>query len=159
MTSPKPVLSIIAAQAALRTVSSILPSALAAPLSKRQKRPLGDVFGLKNFGVNLTRVAPGGISAYLHKHTHQDEFVYILEGEAVLVTENEEVLLPAGTCAGFPAGGEAHQLVNRSDRDLVYLEIGDRTAGDAVTYPNDDLKASPRPEGGYIFTRKDGTEF
>ena len=88
-------------------------------MAKREKRPLGDLFGLKNFGVNLTRLAPGGESALLHRHSKQDEFVYILDGEPTLVTDGEEVTLSPGMCAGFPAQGLAHQLVNRTDRTVV----------------------------------------
>ena len=115
---------------------------------------LGDVFGLKNFGVNLTRLAPGGESALLHRHSKQDEFVYILQGRPTLVTDAGEAELSPGMCAGFPAQGIAHQLVNRTGEDVVYLEIGDRTPGDEGSYPADDLQASSglmdsglRPQG------------
>jgi uncharacterized cupin superfamily protein len=128
-------------------------------MAKREKRPLGDLFGLKNFGVNLTRLAPGGESALLHRHSKQDEFVYILEGEPTLVTDLEEVPLAPGMCAGFPAQGIAHQLVNRTNLDVVYLEVGDRTPGDEGTYPIDDLKASLGPNGQWIYTHKDGQEY
>jgi uncharacterized cupin superfamily protein len=109
--------------------------------------------------VNLTRLAPGGESALLHRHSRQDEFVYVLEGEPTLVTDRGEVQLAPGMCAGFPAQGLAHQLVNRTDRDVVYLEIGDRTPGDEGTYPVDDLKASLTADGRWIYTRKDGRAY
>jgi uncharacterized cupin superfamily protein len=128
-------------------------------MGKREKRPLGDLFGLKNFGVNLTRIAPGGESSVLHRHSRQDEFVYILEGEATLITETEEVILSPGMCAGFPAQGIAHQLVNRTDHDVVYLEIGDRTVGDEGTYPRDDLQAVLGADGKWSFTHKDGRPY
>src|ERR1700674_5893356 len=87
----------------------------AARLAGRQKRVLGDVFGLTNFGVNLTRLSPGAVSALRHAHTRQDELVYILEGEPTLVTSAGETPLRPGMCAGFKAGaGDAHHLVNRS---------------------------------------------
>ena len=133
------------------------PAPLAARVAGREKRALGDVFGLRNFGVNLTRLVPGSESALLHRHSRQDEFVYILSGEATLVTDRGSVTLSAGMCAGFPAGGQAHHLVNRGEADVLYLEIGDRTAGDAVEYPQDDLAANLGPDGRWVFSRKDGT--
>jgi uncharacterized cupin superfamily protein len=142
-----------------RTKPSSYPEPFFTRMGKREKRPLGDFFGLRNFGVNLTRLAPGGESALLHRHTRQDEFVYILEGEATLVTEDEEVALSPGMCAGFPAQGIAHQLVNRTDRDVVYLEIGDRTAGDEGSYPRDDLKAVLGSDGRWVYTHKDGRPY
>jgi uncharacterized cupin superfamily protein len=128
-------------------------------MAGRTKRPLGDPFGLRNFGVNLTRLAPGAQSALLHRHSRQDEFVFILEGQPTLVTDRGEVRLAPGQCAGFPAGGAAHHLVNRSEREVLYLEIGDRTAGDDVAYPADDIKAVLGPDGRWAFTRKDGTPY
>jgi uncharacterized cupin superfamily protein len=132
----------------------------AARLAGRQKRVLGDVFGLTNFGVNLTRLAPGAASALRHAHTRQDELVYILEGEATLVTNTGETRLRPGMCAGFKAGtGDAHQLVNRGERDVVFLEVGDRSAGDAVAYPDDDVEAIQGPDGKYQYRHKDGTPY
>jgi uncharacterized cupin superfamily protein len=129
-------------------------------MAGREKRPLGDLFGLTHFGVNLTRLAPGAASALRHAHTRQDEFVYILEGEPTLVTDAGETVLRPGMCAGFKAGsGDAHCLVNRSERDVVYLEIGDRSDGDAVTYPDDDLAAVLGPDGKWRFVHKDGTPY
>ena len=89
----------------------------------------------------------------------QDEIIYILEGAPTLVTDRGEMELRPGMCAGFPAGGVAHQLVNRTDRDVVYLEIGDRSAGDAGTYPADDIEARLGPDGAWRFTHKDGTPY
>ena len=114
---------------------------------------------LKNFGVNLTKIHPGGESALLHRHSRQDEFIYILQGEPTLVTDKQEHKLSPGMCAGFPAQGIAHQLVNRTDAAVVYLEIGDRTAGDEGSYPVDDLKAALGPDGKWQFTHKDGRPY
>ena len=119
---------------------------------------LGDLFGLRNFGVNLTRLAPGAASSLRHAHTVQDEFVYILEGEPTLLTDAGETRLRPGMCAGFPSGtGDAHCLVNRTEGDVVYLEIGDRSPSDAVTYPEDDLKAEMGADGKWRYSRKDGS--
>ena len=131
-----------------------------ARLSARQKRVLGDVFGLTNFGVNLTRLPPGAISALRHAHTRQDELVYILEGEPILITSTGETPLKPGMCAGFRAGtGDAHQLVNRGTSDAVFIEVGDRSAGDQVAYPDDDLEAILGPDGKYQYRHKDGTPY
>jgi uncharacterized cupin superfamily protein len=152
-------LSIVAANAPLRTKPSNYPEPFFRRMAKREKRTLGEVFGLTNFGVNLTTLAPGGESALLHRHGKQDELVYILEGEPTLVTDEGEEALRPGMCAGFPANGRAHQLVNRSDAEVVYLEIGDRSAGDEVTYPNDDLQAALGPDGTWAFFHKDGRSY
>jgi uncharacterized cupin superfamily protein len=151
-------LAIVAAEAAPRTKPSVYPEPFYSRMLKREKRPLGDLFGLTNFGVNLTRIAPGGESALLHRHSRQDEFVYVLEGRPTLVTDRGEVELGPGMCAGFPAGGVAHHLVNRTERDVVYLEIGDRSAGDEGFYPADDLAAELGPDG-WRFTHKDGSPY
>ena len=109
MTSSSPArpFAIVASSAPPRTKPSNYPEPFFSRMAKREKRPLGDLFGLKNFGVNLTRLAPGGESALLHRHSKQDEFVYVLEGEPTLVTETEEVRLSPGMCAGFPVRGIA----------------------------------------------------
>src|SRR5215469_1776650 len=138
--SAKPIAT-AAATAPPRTKPSNYPEPFFSRMSKREKRPLGDLFGLKNFGVNRTRLEPGGESALLHRHSRQDEFVYILEGNPTLVTDRGEVALAPGMCAGFAAGGIAHHLINRTASDVLYLEIGDRSAGDDGVYPADDLKA------------------
>ena len=159
-TEPKlPPIAFAAESAPPRTKSSNYPEPFFSRMGKREKRPLGDLFGLKNFGVNLTRLKPGGESALLHRHSKQDEFVYILEGNPTLVTDRGEIALAPGMCAGFAAGGIAHQLVNRTDGDVVYLEIGDRTPGDGGTYPADDLRALLGPDGKWQFTRKDGRPY
>ncbi|MEZ5829930.1 MAG: cupin domain-containing protein [Dongiaceae bacterium] len=152
-------IAIKADAASPRTKPSNYPEPFFSRMLKREKRPLGDLFGLRNFGVNLTRLAPGGESALLHRHSKQDEFIYILQGEPTLVTEADEMNLSPGMCAGFPAQGEAHQLVNRTDRDVVYLEVGDRTPGDEGCYPRDDIKAALGPDGKWLFTHKDGRPY
>jgi uncharacterized cupin superfamily protein len=154
-----PPIAIAAADAAPRASQSNYPEPLRAQVAGREKRPLGDVFGLKNFGVNLTRLHPSAQSALLHRHSRQDEFIYVLEGSPTLVTDKGETTLAPGMCAGFPAGGIAHHLVNRTSRDVVYLEIGDRAPGDEGSYPNDDLAARMGPDGTWHFTRKDGSSF
>ena len=151
-------IAITAADAPLRPRATGYPEALAVKVRGREKRPLGDLFGLTNFGVNLTRLKPGAASSLRHAHTRQDEFVYILEGEPTLLTDAGETPLHPGQCAGFPAGsGNAHTLVNRGTSDVVYLEIGDRTVGDVVSYPDDDLAASLGPDGHWRYARKDGS--
>ncbi len=156
--APKAI-AIVASSAPARAKPSTYPEPFFSRMAKREKRPLGDLFGLTNFGVNLTRLAPGGESALLHRHSQQDEFVYILEGEPTLVADSEEITLSPGMCAGFPAEGIAHQLVNRTDRDVVYLEIGDRTAGDEGSYPRDDLKATLGADGKWVYSHKDGRPY
>jgi len=156
--SPKPI-AIEANAVPPRTKPSNYPEPFFSRMLKREKRQLGDVFGLKNFGVNLTRLMPGGESALLHRHSKQDEFIYILKGEPTLVTESAEVTLSPGMCAGFPAAGEAHQLVNRTAEDVLYLEVGDRTPGDEGSYPKDDIQAALGPDGKWVFTHKDGTPY
>src|SRR5215211_4895924 len=133
---PERLIAIRAAEAPPRARPSRYPADLAAKIGAREKRPLGDLFGLKNFGVNLTRLPPGAASSLRHAHALQDEFVFVLEGRPVLVTDAGETPLGPGMCAGFPAGtGDAHHLVNRGPGDALYLEIGDRTPGDSVAYP------------------------
>jgi len=108
--------------------------------TQRERRRLGDALGLKNFGVNLMRLPPGSISSQRHWHTKQDEFVFVVSGEAVLVTDGGEQLLTAGMAAGFPAGaGDGHHLINRTTRDVILLEVGDRTAADEVDYSDIDM--------------------
>ena len=152
--------AIRAADAAPKKKQTNYPEPFASRVAGREKRPLGDVFGLSNFGVNLTRLKPGAVSSVRHAHTKQDEFVYVLEGHPTLITDAGETVLAPGICAGFKAGtGNGHHLVNRTSLDAVILEVGDRTAGDGAIYPDDDLKAVQAPGGGWTFTRKDGTPF
>lgn len=158
-TSTKPSLAILASEAPNRLKPSNYPQPFATRVAGRVKSPLGDLFGLQNFGINLTQLLPGAESALLHRHTKQDEFIYILEGAPTLVTDEGDVEMKPGMCAGFPAAGLAHQLVNRSDADVVYLEIGDRTKGDEGSYPNDDLKAVMDADGKWAFLHKDDTPY
>ena len=141
------------------TKPSNYPAPFALHMAGREKRPLGDIFGLKNFGANLTRLPPHAVSALRHAHSTQDEFIYILQGNPTLHTDDGEMLLSPGMCAGFRAGtGNGHRLVNKTMEDVVYLEIGDRAPGDVVTYPDDDLEAV-LVEGKWRFAHKDGTPY
>jgi uncharacterized cupin superfamily protein len=153
-------IAIVAAEAPPRATPSIYPDQFGARVAGREKRPLGDLFGLANFGVNLTRLAPGAASALRHAHSHQDEFIYIVSGAPTLVTDAGETPLRPGMCAGFKAGtGDGHHLVNRTDEEVVYLEVGDRSAGDVVNYPDDDLVAVLDTEGKRRFRRKNGAPY
>lgn len=152
-------MAIVAEEAPPRLKQSGYPAPFLARVAGRTKKPLGDVFGLQNFGVNITTLAPGAESAMLHRHKTQDEFVFILSGHPTLVTDRGEVALAPGMCAGFPAGGIAHHLVNRSGDDVSYLEMGDRSPGDEAEYLVDDLKATLSPEGKWVFTRKNGQSY
>ena len=136
------------------------PEPFAARVAGRERRVLSDVFGLTNFGVNLTRLPPGGMSALRHTHMREDEFVYIVEGELILVTDRGETPLRPGMCAGFKAGsGDAHHLINRSGREVVYLEVGDRNPGDTVIYPDDDIGRALTPNGERVFVHRDGRPY
>ena len=151
-------LGLRASEVAART-GSAYPAEFAGRVAGREKRVLGNPFGLTNFGVNCTTLKPGAESALLHRHKTQDEFVYILEGTATLVTDRGEMELTPGMCAGFPKGGLAHHLVNRSGADVVYLEVGDRSPGDEGSYPADDLKAVQDDAGKWQFLHKDGSPY
>jgi uncharacterized cupin superfamily protein len=156
-TRPK---AVIAAEAPPRERSSNYPEPFASRMSGRIKRPLGDLFGLSNFGVNLTTLRPGAVSSLRHAHSRQDELVYILEGEPTLVTNEGEIMLRPGMAAGFKAGStDAHHLVNRTERDVVYLEVGDRTDRDTVTYPDDDIRGALGSNGRWRFVHKDGRPY
>src|SRR5258708_1791909 len=122
MAHNKTPLAVDAHTAPLRTKPSNYPEPFFTRMAKRAKRPLGDLFGLKNFGVNLTTLAPGGESALQHQHSKQDEFIYVVAGEPTLISDDSEVPLRPGMCAGFVAKGAAHKLVNRTDRDVIILE-------------------------------------
>ncbi|MGA2494924.1 MAG: cupin domain-containing protein [Roseiarcus sp.] len=156
--SERPV-AIRAADAPARAKPSSYPEPFAKVMARREKRPLGDLFGLTNFGVNLTRLIPGGSSALRHAHSKQDELVYVLEGRPTLQTDQGKVALAPGACAGFKAGtGDAHRLINETNEDVVYLEVGDRTPGDAVSYPDDDIRAD-FVDGKWRYAHKDGTPY
>jgi len=139
---------------------SIYPPPFATQVEGRIKHRLGDYFGLTNFGINLTVLAPGSVSALLHHHTKQDEFIYVVSGTPTLVLDDKEYSLRPGDCCGFKAGtGIGHQLVNESPHPVQYLEIGDRTAGDYAEYPRDDLKFTQVAGGALILTHKDGSPY
>ncbi len=159
MSDPTYPVAIVAAEAPPRTKPSNYPETFAARMAGRRKQPLGDLFGLTNFGVNLTRLAPNAVSALRHAHSKQDEFVYIVQGHPTLHTDAGRTRLAPGMCAGFKAGtGNGHCLRNDTQEDVVYLEIGDRTPGDEGTYPDDDLKAM-QLDGRWKFVHKDGTPY
>ncbi len=143
---------------AARTGSSY-PAPFQAVCATRIKRALGDAVGLTRFGVNLVHLNPGDWSAQRHWHSHEDEFVYVLEGEVTLVTDAGEQVLAPGMAAGFPAGVEdGHCLVNRSSAVAVYLEVGDRSREDRVRYPDIDLIAETH-DGGRRFTNRKGESY
>ena len=148
-----------ASEAPARLRRSSYPEPFASRMSGRIKHPLGDLFGLTNFGVNLTRLAPNAISALRHAHTKQDEFIYVLQGHPTLRTDEGRTSLSPGMCAGFKAGtGNGHHLINETAEEVVYLEVGDRTPGDEGSYPDDDLEAS-LVDGKWKFVHKNGTPY
>jgi len=139
--------------------STIYPPPYAAALAGRAKRALGDLFGLTQFGVNLTVLAPGSSSAHSHWHESEDEFVFVLEGEVTLVDDAGEHLLTPGMCVGFKCGiPNGHKLVNRSNAPASYLEVGTRSEGDRAHYPDADM-AAVKENGKYRLTHKDGTPY
>lgn len=142
-------------------VGSSYPVQFQNSVEGRGKWPLGDLFGLDQFGVNLTELAPGAASALRHWHSAEDEFVYILEGSPVLVTDAGEETLSPGDCVGFKAGVEdGHCLINRTDHPIRYLEIGSRRLDtDRVGYPDVDLAVEPDTNGGRRFVHRDGTAY
>ncbi|MDX2219343.1 MAG: cupin domain-containing protein [Burkholderiales bacterium] len=142
-----------------RAKPSLYPEQFAARVAGRVKRQLGEQFGLTNFGVNLTTLPPGAASALRHAHSKQDEFIHVLSGHPTLVTDEGRTQLAPGMCAGFKAGtGNAHCFVNETNADVVYLEVGDRTAGDEVSYPDDDLVAK-FVDGSWAFFHKGGEPY
>lgn len=137
---------------------TLYPDKFKPRVAGREKRALGNAFGLVNFGVNLVKLEPGAQSALRHWHTQQDEFVWVLEGELTLVTDAGAEILKPGMCAGFPKGKpDGHHLVNKSGKDAWYLEVGDRSPGDAAAYPDDDLAITAA--GTYKITKKDGSPY
>lgn len=158
-TAPPPHAPILATDVPPRTKKSVYPEPFASRMEGRDKRILGDLFGLTNFGVNLTTLAPKGSSALRHSHTRQDEFIYIVQGHPTLLSNAGKTQLAQGMCAGFKAGtGDAHCLVNETDEVVLYLEVGDRTPNDEVNYPDEDLKAVFH-NGAWMFLHKDGTSY
>lgn len=135
------------------------PEPFRSRMGDRSKRRLGDALGLTRFGVNLVTLPPGGQSALRHWHTLEDEFVWVLEGEVVLVTNAGEQVLGPGRCAGYPAGNrDGHHFVNRGTHPARYLEIGSRIDGDNAFYPDDDLMLG-EDENGWFYAHKDGRRY
>jgi uncharacterized cupin superfamily protein len=140
--------------------SSAYPPVFHARVLPREKRALGDALGLSRVGVNLTKLSPGRKSSLRHYHSHEEEFVFVLEGEVVLRTDQGEQVLTAGQCAGFPAGvADGHQLINRSNRPARYVEVGTRDPTDTVEYCEDDLRCRKDATGKLVFTRCDGSGY
>ena len=159
MTEPSHPAAIAADQVAPRSKPSAYPEPFASRMKGREKRALGDVFGLGNFGVNLTRLAPGAVSSLRHAHSRQDEFIYVLQGHPTLITDRGPTPLGPGDCAGFKAGtGDGHCLRNDTETTVVYLEVGDRTPSDTASYPDDDLRAV-LVNGQWNFLHKDGQPY
>jgi uncharacterized cupin superfamily protein len=145
-------------KAAVRTTSGY-PPPLQKAVAGREKAVLGNLAGLTQFGVNLTRLKPGAASALRHWHDAEDEFVYVLEGELALIEDQGETLIRAGDAAGFKAGvANGHHLINKSNRDAVYLEIGTRAESDRAHYPDDDL-AYKKDGKTFAFTHKSGEPY
>jgi uncharacterized cupin superfamily protein len=146
------------AKAVVRT-KGVYPQPYRSSTDGREKAALGNVAGLTQFGVNLTRLKPGAASALRHWHEQEDEFIYVLDGELVLIEDGGETLLGPGDCAGFKAGvSNGHQLVNKSQRDARYLEIGTRAATERAHYPDVDLVLE-RDENGARFLHKSGEPY
>jgi uncharacterized cupin superfamily protein len=156
MSLQKPALDPCAVEAICR---SSYPEPYRSRVLPRAKRRLGEALGLARIGINHTTLPPGKESSMRHWHTHEDEFVYVLEGEVVLRSGAGEQLLHAGMCAGFPAGAEdGHQLINRSARPAVYLEVSNRDGADRAYYPDPDVDlAWNLPQSPGKVTRRDGT--
>ena len=128
--------AIVAARAPARAKPSNYPEPFASRMAGRQKHPLGDLFGLSNFGVSLTRLTPNAASALRHAHTRQDEFVYILQGHPTLHTDEGRTRLSPGMCAGFKAGtGNGHRLINETGEEVVYLEVATVPRGTKAVTP------------------------
>lgn len=135
------------------------PSPFDAPCRQRVKTRLGDAVGLSQFGVNMVLLPPGTWSSQRHWHVNEDEFVYVIEGEVTLVTNEGETLLRAGDFAGFPANsGNGHHLVNRSDRDVRVLEVGTRAKSETAFYSDIDMMVE-MAEAGTVFRHKSGEPY
>ena len=155
---PKPRLPAFDPKDLTESNATSYPAIFKADNSRRWNRRLGDHVGLRNFGVNLTRIEPGAQSSARHAHAKQDEFIWVVSGEVVLETNEGQQTLRSGMCAGFPAGcGDAHRFLNKSTADAVLLVVGDRTPFDEITYPDIDNVARADADGKIVHTRKDGT--
>ena len=133
------------------------PSEFNAPCARRLRQQLGDAGGLTDFGVNLMRLPPGNWSSQRHWHSHEDEFVYVLEGELTLIEDGGEIVLHAGDCAAFAkASGNGHHLINKSDTMAVYLEVGSRQPDDVTICSDIDMMCT---NADARFMHKDGTPY
>lgn len=140
--------------------SSAYPEVFRARVTPREKRALGDALGLTRFGVNLTTLFPGKESSMRHYHAREDEFIFVLEGEVILRTDEGEQVLRAGTCAGFPCGTtNGHHLFNRSAHPARYLEVGNRDPSDSAGYSDVDLASAKNADGTWVFTHRDGSPY
>lgn len=138
-------------------VGSGYPVPFNEPCAHRTRRRLGDAGGLRDYGVNLMTLPPGGWSSQRHWHTHEDEFVYVLEGELKLVENDGATVLRAGDCAAFPKGtGNGHHLINETLTTAVYLEVGTRHPDDLTTCSDIDMKSS-NADGRFL--HKDGSPY
>ena len=157
MTGKKPSVAVVA-ECPVRT-GSRYPVPHQEPCLNRSKAILGDVFGLSQFGVNVATIAPGAWSSHRHWHEKEDEFIYMLEGELLLVDDFGSHTLKPGMCAGFKANsGNAHHLRNMTTQPAVYIEVGARIPGEKVVYSDIDMKAE-NSTGTYVYTKKDGSPF
>lgn len=128
-------------------------------VSGRAKKVIGDVLGLKNYGINIVKLKPGGCSSVRHWHARQDEFIYVIEGELTIVDDDGEHVLRAGMVAGFPGGVEnGHHMFNRTEADAVFIEVGDRLPGDKVDFPDVDL-LSHQLKAAWEFTNRRGEKY
>lgn len=140
-------------------IGSSYPAPFDQPCATRERRALGDPVGLTQFGANLLTLPPGAWSSQRHWHENEDEFVYVLDGEVVLITDAGEQTLGPGMAAGFPAGRrDGHHLVNKSDRPAQVLEVGTRAASDSGDYPDIDMKVEAK-DGDYRFLHKNGEAY
>lgn len=138
------------------TLLTVYPKQFQHLIAGRRKRRIGDAAGLTHFGVNITRIKPGSHSALRHWHETEDEFIYVLDGELVLIEDGGETVLKPGDCAAFKAQSRnGHCLVNRTERDATYLEVGTRSASERMHYPDDDL-IMERDETSRRYLRKSG---
>lgn len=159
MTVKKTVLPAVRAKDSPQRVGSRYPKPFDEPCQNRTKYILGDQFGLDQFGVNLAVIAPGSWSSQRHWHEKEEEFIYMLEGELVLVDDDGEHVLTPGMCAGFKAGnGNGHHLKNMGAKPALYLEVGSRIGDERVVYSDIDMKGEAT-DGKYTFLHKDGSSY
>ncbi len=152
-------IAVVADNVPIRTAPSVYPEPFASMMKGREKKQLSGVFGLTNITVNLTRILPNSVSALRHAHAKQDEFVYIVQGNPTLHTNKGFTQLSPGMCAGFKAGSQdAHCLVNNTAEDVIYLEAGDNTPEEGVTYPDDDLVLA-QENGKWVCYHKNGQKY